>query len=224
MQGNAQGVPMSVESFREPVPGEAQFAWRKRMLGWFVAFVGALFGFVVIGYAISDVRFADQLIAQHRITSPDAVFDYVIGQKVQAPPGSPVFYGQSFQRMMGTEKNWLWCDEGAIAIAVMARRLGYRTRLVDLLHRDTGISHHTIVEVYVDNAWRAYDFTGRRKVTNPTDSVDYPSRAHARAYPQLRHDILLYNGVLRFASERWRARNWPAPRDGPAPASVTSKP
>lgn len=155
---------------------------------------------IAIGYFYSDNHYADELILKHKISNPDEVFQFVINQKVQAPPGSPVHQGQSFRSLMSTEKNWLWCDEGAIAIAVLSQRLGYETRLVDLLHKRTGKSHHTIVEVKVNNHWRAYDFTGRRIIPDPRLSADYPSVPRYRVYPEAKHLLLLNNSFLRSAS------------------------
>ncbi|MEI6639897.1 MAG: hypothetical protein FDX02_08700 [Chlorobium sp.] len=161
---------------------------------------------IVIGYLYSDNRYADELIMKHKITNPDTAFRFVISQKVQAPTGAPVHPGQSFRQLMSNEKNWLWCDEGAICIAILSQRLGYETRLVDLLDAKTGISHHTIVEVKVNNQWRAYDFTGRRFVSVPGLSVEYPSVPKYRVYPETKHLLLLNNSLLRAASYTWQSR------------------
>lgn len=203
--------PLAPRLTLRPTPQRVDAGFLRLSVGSLLSAMGiGVFAFVGLGYISSDVRFADQLRKQHRLENPDAVFEFVISQKVQAPAGSPVYYGQSFKRMMGSENNWLWCDEGAIVIAVLAGQLGYPTRLVDLVHRDTGVSHHTIVEVSIRGVWQAYDFTGRKKVAHATDSVDYPALARARPYPQWHHALLLHNGILRLASETWRAQNWPA--------------
>ena len=177
--------------------------WRASIVVLFLS----VFIFVTVGYLFSDNRYADDLITAHHITSPNEAFEFVISRKIQAPTGAPVDVGQSFRSLMSTQKKWLWCDEGAIAIAILSQRLGYETRLVDLINTNTGRSGHTIVEVKIGNRWQAYDFSGRRLVSTPDKSVDYPSAPRYRVYPNTIHRLLLNNTFLRAASYAWRSRN-----------------
>ena len=163
---------------------------------------------VVAGALFSDKRYADQLIQQHQLKTPRDAFEFVIGRKQQQPHGAPVCNGRSFRRLVDDPSGKLWCDEGAIVIAVLAQRLGHDTRLVDLHHQVTDISHHTIVEIKEESGWRAYDFTGRRAVDQACDSVDYPCRAVRRTYPTMTHEWLLSNGLLRKGVEVWKGRSW----------------
>ena len=57
---------------------------------------------------------------------------------------------------MLTRQKYLWCDQGAIVMATIVHKLGYETRLVDLLG-DDGVSHHTILEVNQGGTWKTYD-------------------------------------------------------------------
>ena len=164
--------------------------------------------FVLAGYWASDYRYADQLLEAHQLKTVDDVFAYVTLTKRPVDEGAPFCPGRSFRRLVNEPTGQLWCDEGAIVIAVMSQRLGLETRLVDVLNKSTGISHHTIVEVKTSQRWQAYDFTGRRPVAEPCDSVDYPCTPRQRTYPTNVQHALLNNGILRELAQRWRSRYW----------------
>ncbi|MCV2357356.1 hypothetical protein LNV08_00005, partial [Paucibacter sp. TC2R-5] len=79
------------------------------------------------GYILSDNAYADKIISENNLKNPRDIFFYLTANKVQAPIGSPVLAGDSFVHMMHRKGGWLWCDEAAIAMAIMAQRLNYKT-------------------------------------------------------------------------------------------------
>lgn len=170
---------------------------------WWLFMGLAVLGFVVVGYWFSDSRFARQIIEERKLITPEQVFEFVIDQKVQAPPGSPAHGGESFRQLMARD-GWLWCDEGAVSIAVLAWQLGYQTQLVDLIGKSDGISHHTVMQVLQKDGWVTYDFTGRGFGMAPEKTVDYESTVRVRHYPQWRHRLLLNNYFLRVMAQRVR--------------------
>lgn len=170
---------------------------------WWLLIGLAAQGFVVVGYWFSDSRFASQIIEQRKLSTPEQIFRFVIDQKVQAPPGSPVDGGASFRELMARD-GWLWCDEGAVVIAVLAGQLGYETRLVDLLGKSDGISHHTVLQILQKDSWITYDFTGRQFGVAPEATVDYEASIRVRDYPQWRHLLLLNNYFIRYLAYKFR--------------------
>jgi uncharacterized protein YneF (UPF0154 family) len=159
--------------------------------------------FVVAGYWFSDSRFASQIVEQRKLTTPEQVFRFVLEQMVQALPGSPVDGGASFRELMARD-GWLWCDEGAVVIAVLVGQLGYETRLVDLVGKSDGISHHTVLQILQKNGWVTYDFTGRQFGIAPVASVEYEANVRVRAYPQWHHLLLLNNYFIRLLAQQFR--------------------
>ena len=159
--------------------------------------------FVVIGYLYSDNRLAQQILATQKINTPQEVFQFVINQKVQAPAGSSVQGGQSFRELMAKDGG-LWCDEGSVTVAVLVGQLGYKTRLVDLIGKNSGLSHHTVVQVFEKDQWVTYDFTGRNFGQAPEKTVDYDAIALTRVYPKWNHQLILNNHFLRMAAQKIR--------------------
>ena len=56
-----------------------------------------------------------------------------------------------------TKRNYLSCDEGAILLATIVHELEYKTRLVDLINVENGVSEHTVLEIYDEERWILYD-------------------------------------------------------------------
>ena len=100
--------------------------------------------------------------------------------------------------------NWLWCDEGAIVVAVLVGQLGYSTRLVDLVGTSDGVSHHTVLQIEQAGDWITYDFTGRQYNVPLEKTVDYPAAPRFRTYPDWRHKLLLNNYFLRELAQLLR--------------------
>jgi hypothetical protein len=170
--------------------------------------LGALaVGFAVMGYLLSDNRLANQIVVGQNLRVPEDVFYYVINHKIQAPPGSPNnMQGASFRELFFRKGDWLWCDEGAIVVAVMVGQLGYTTRLVDLVGLSDGVSHHTVLQIQQASNWVTYDFTGRQIGQPVENTVDYPSRAVFRTYPAWQHTLLLNNHFLRVLAQKIRSK------------------
>lgn len=157
--------------------------------------------FLSIGYLLSDNYFADEIIAKNKLNTPDDIFNYVIARKHQAPAGSPIVNGESFRQMVNRQGDWLWCDEGSIVVAVLSSRLGYKTRLVDLVNQNDGISHHTVLQIFQNSQWVTYDFTGRQYNVPLEKTVDYPPIAQIRTYPNWKQELLLTNYFLRLIAQ-----------------------
>jgi len=119
--------------------------------------------FQMVGYQLSDNALAHAMVQDNKLTTPEGVFKFVIDHKIQAPAGSPNnAAGASLRTLVNRPGNWLWCDEGAVLVAVMVRQLGYNTRLVDLVGTSDGVSHHTVLQIEQAGQWITYDFTGRQ--------------------------------------------------------------
>lgn len=150
-----------------------------------------------LGFLWSDNNYADQIISRENFASPDDVFVFIINSKTPANSNSPVLSGQSFIEMMNRKNGRLWCDEGAIVLAVLVHRMGYKTRLVDLLD-STGISRHTVLQVFKDSQWITYDFSKGIKAEDPLVLVEFSALANFRDYPNFPHQILLENYFIRY--------------------------
>lgn len=126
----------------------------------FSALLVVLF-FVVSGYLQSDAFFIKRLVRRNKITSPEGAFAFVIDNTgipdLRRPPAL-----EYSPRLMLTRQKDLYCDQSAILMATIVGELGYDSRLVDLVG-DDGVSHHTILEVKQDGAWKAYDTLNRRQ-------------------------------------------------------------
>ena len=136
-----------------------------------------------VGWISSDARALAGFSHQHGLNTPEQVFAAVTQRWHQARASDPVQPGQSIQTMLARPSHRLWCDEGAIVIALLNQRLGLRTRLVDLLDARTGISHHTTLQVQEGGKWVTYDFTSRRYGIPLADTVPYRAVPRYRDYP-----------------------------------------
>ena len=160
----------------------------------------------LVGYALSDTLIARRLLQENRLTSPEQVFQYVIEHKIQAPSGSPNnAAGASIRDLLSRPGDWLWCDEGAIVVAVMVGQLGYETRLVDLVGASDGVSHHTVLQVLQTGNWVTYDFTGRQFNVPLDKTVNYPAVPVFRKYPNWQQKLLLNNYFLRELAQLLRS-------------------
>ena len=129
-----------------------------RLTGWkSITLILVLFvtTFIVSGYVLSDDSFFSELIHKNRISTPEEAFAFV-GDNTYRPTGNVKVAALTTPRNMLTRQKYLSCDQGAIVLATMVHKLGYETRLVDLLG-DDGISHHTILEVNQNGTWKTYD-------------------------------------------------------------------
>jgi len=169
-----------------------------KLLKYFLVLVSCAAVFWFVGYKVSDNALAYKMIQENHLTSPEQVFKYVIDHKIQAPSGSPnSAAGASFRTLVNRPGDWLWCDEGAIVVAVMVGNLGYDTRLVDLVGTRDGVSHHTVLQIQQADNWVTYDFTGRQFNVSLDKTVDYPAMPIYRPYPNWQQKLLLNNYFLR---------------------------
>lgn len=146
---------------------------------------------------------------QPNLKIPEQMFDAVTSRWHQASAGYPVQPGQSIQTMLTRPSHRLWCDEGTIVMALLNQRLGYRTRLVDLLDANTGISisHHTTLPVQEGNQWVTYDFISKRRGIPLVNTVPYRAVPRYRPYPaSALQRVLLSNGLAIALVETYRAR------------------
>lgn len=153
--------------------------------------------FIWFGFSWSDNNYADQIIAQQNFASPENVFIFIKNSKTPANSTFSVISGQSFTELMDRKNGRLWCDEGAIVLAVLVHRMGYKTRLVDLLD-SSGISKHTVLQVLKGSQWTTYDFSKGVSTEDPLVLVDFPAVAKFRDYPNLSHQLLLSNFFVRY--------------------------
>lgn len=159
-----------------------------------------------IGWVNSDSRALDQFSREQGLNTPERVFIAVTQRWHQARPNDPVHPGQSIQTMLARPSHRLWCDEGAIVLALLNQRLGLRSRLVDLLDASTGISHHTTLQVQEGGQWVTYDFTSRRHGIPLSATVPYRAVPRYRDYPDSPLQwLLLHNSFARDAVAAYRA-------------------
>ena len=160
-----------------------------------------------VGWIRSDARALARFSYQNGLDTPEQVFAAVTQRWHQAKASDPVQTGQSIQTMLARPSHRLWCDEGAIVIGLLNQRLGYRTRLVDLLDARTGISHHTTLQVQERGKWVTYDFTSQRHGIPLADTVTYRAVPRYRDYPASPlHWLLLHHGAARAVVATVRAQ------------------
>jgi len=174
-------------------------------LRYLLILVSCCAAFCLAGYEMSDNSLAHKMVQENHLTNPKQVFKFVLDHKIQAPAGSPnSAAGASLRTLMDRPGNWLWCDEGAIVVAVLVGQLGYSTRLVDLVGTSDGVSHHTVLQIEQAGDWITYDFTGRQFDVPLEKTVDYPAAPRFRTYPDWRHKLLLNNYFLRELAQLLR--------------------
>lgn len=157
-----------------------------------------------LGWLGSDARALQQLRRREHLNSPEAVFRWVTRHYRQAHI-DPVLPGASLQSQLQRASRRLWCDEGAILIALLNQQLGYRTRLVDLLDARTGISHHTTLQLLENGHWTTVDFTSARSGIPLAATVPYRAIPRYRDYPaNALQQLLLHNALARSAVSQWR--------------------
>ena len=111
--------------------------------------------FIMSGYLLSDDSFFSDLIRKNRISTPEEAFAFVENNTYRLTEDMKVTLLTTPRNML-TRQKYLWCDQGAVVLATIVHKLGYETRLVDLLG-DDGVSHHTILEVNQNGTWKTYD-------------------------------------------------------------------
>ena len=184
-----------------------------KMLKKIVFFVagGVIVLFVVSGYYLSDDKYFNNIISGNNINSPIDAFNY-INVNTSTPDDSDATrherdnFLQSYQtpKYILTKRNYIWCDEGAIVLATIVHELGYKTRLVDLIDVDDGISHHTVLEIYEDKRWILYDTLYDIHDVSYNESAGYSAMPRYRSYPRYYNFLIQNNFFLKQIAIRIR--------------------
>lgn len=147
--------------------------------------------FSISGYLLSDDYFFRQLIRKENIHTPTDAYHFVI-QNTMIPTEMDVPRPGHTPRYLLTKQKAVYCDEGAIILATIVNKLGYPTRLVDLVD-EKGVSHHTVLEVLQEGRWKVYDTLFKRQGLTYQQSVPYPCRPRFRTYPRIYNQIIQLN-------------------------------
>ena len=160
--------------------------------------------FFGLGYFLSDDRFFKKVIIEEKILNPLDAFNY-INSKTKDPDDSFESYlasktelrpGHSPRHIL-TNRKYIWCDEGAVVLATFAKKLGYKTRLVDLINIETRISGHTVLEIYEGNKWTLYDTQNDLIDASYDMSAGYISEPRYRKYPKVYNFFIQNNFFIK---------------------------
>ena len=163
---------------------------------------GAIILFCASGYFLSDDRYFNQIISDNNISSPIDAFNYI--NLNTSNPDSSDESKQEWEHIMQpyqtprhilTNRNYIWCDEGAIVLATIVHELGYKTRLVDLLDDEDGVSRHTVLEIYDGKRWILFDTLNDIYDVSYNDSAGYISSPRYRNYPRF-YNFLVQNNFF----------------------------
>lgn len=166
--------------------------------------------FVTSGYLLSDDRYFAGVIKANSINSPDEAFDF-IKRNTEFVTGNPPPEMYCTPRYM-LEKKHLWCDESAIVLATIADKIGYQTRLVDVIKED-GAAGHTYLQIYENGAWKNYDTVLKKSGISHEQILEGFAYAKLKGYPRARPYPRLYNRLVQnnfyFKHLMLRLRNAP---------------
>jgi hypothetical protein len=150
--------------------------------------------FICLGYGLSDDMYYTKIIDENKIHTPYDAFKWTnkkfstISYMYHHPFASP-------RHLIEFHKG-LWCDEGAIVMATLDHKLGYKTRLIDLYGNDN-IAHHTILQVYEKDKWINYDFTFKlydQTLRKSSDSFNLKLKeGRVKQYPGLYNFVINNN-------------------------------
>lgn len=161
----------------------------------FALFVLAVLFFIASGYLLSDDLFFKRLISHHNIKTPEEAFAFV-DKNTDYPAKDMRLELGTTPRDMLTRQKYLYCDQSSILMATIVHKLGYETRLVDLVG-DDGESHHTILEVKQNGVWKTYDTTYILQGGTYQESARYyESGEYYNARPVYRPYPRLYNRAI----------------------------
>lgn len=149
-----------------------------------------LIAVLVVGYYKSDDVFYNDLIKSNNLTTPLKVFKWLTTN--YGTPGKTVKAYVTPRYLIENHPS-LWCDEGAIIMATLDHKIGYKTRLVDLYGFDN-ISHHTVLQVMEQNKWVTYDFTNR--IYNNSLSESTKNLGYMLKYSKVKPYPRLYNALV----------------------------
>lgn len=152
-----------------------------------------LTAFFVSGYWLSDDRYFDDLIVINHLETPEDALAFVNKNTDFNQVPDPIPF--TTPRFM-LQRRHLWCDESAMLLATLVQRLGYETRLVDIIN-EKGIAGHTYLQIYENGEWKNYDtaFLKKSGLTHEQILEGY-SYANLKGYPSPRPYPRLYNRII----------------------------
>ena len=167
--------------------------------------------FVVSGYYLSDDKYFNKIISDNNLNSPIDAFKY-INLNTSNPNDSYTSkhefenLQQSYQtpKYILTKRSYISCDEGAIVLATIVHELGHKTRLVDLIDVEDGISHHTVLEIYDGERWVLYDTFNDIHDVSYNESAGYSATPRYRNYPKFYNFLIQNNFFLKQIAIRIR--------------------
>ena len=166
-------------------------------LGW--AILVLIFLFITVGYALSDDLYFRRLLSHNNVTNVDELYAF-LEPRLKGPKNRSI-RGLTPRYMYDVQvvNNGLYCDEGAVMMATMAKILGYKTRLLDFLGSD-GISHHTVLEVNVDGEWIVFDTLQKMPHLRKEDYPGYTASLRRRKFPRTYNFFIQHNYFLKKAA------------------------
>jgi hypothetical protein len=155
--------------------------------------------FVSIGYALSDDLYFRRLMDQNHVDDVDELFAF-LEPRLCEPKGCTV-RGLTPRYMYDVQliENGLYCDEGAVMMATMAKILGYDTRLLDFVGKD-GIAHHTVLEIYVDGEWLVFDTLEKIPHMQVDQFPSFTASLRRRKFPRTYNFFVQHNYFLKKAA------------------------
>lgn len=148
---------------------------------------------VTSGYLLSDDRYFADIIKTNSIDSPAKAFDFV-KRNTEFVTGNPTPEMYCTPRYM-LEKKRLWCDESAMVLATIVDRIGYQTRLIDVIKAD-GIAGHTYLQIYEDGEWKNYDTVLKKSGISHEEILAGFAYADLKGFSREREYPRLYNRLI----------------------------
>lgn len=167
--------------------------------------------FIVSGYYLSDDKYFNKIISENNLNSPIDAFKYINLNTSDTDDSYASKYEtenlmQQYQtpKYILTKRNYLSCDEGAILLATIVHELEYKTRLVDLINIENGVSEHTVLEIYDGERWILYDTFNDIHDISYNESAGYSAIPRYRNYPRFYNFLIQNNFFLKQIAIRIR--------------------
>lgn len=142
---------------------------------------------------LSDDRYFAAIIKENSLDSSARAFDFV-KQNTEFVTGNPTPEMYCTPRYM-LEKKQLWCDESAMVLATIADKIGYQTRLVDVIKED-GVAGHTYLQIYENGEWKNYDTVLKKSGLSHEQILEGFAYAKLKGYPRERPYPRFYNRIV----------------------------
>lgn len=157
------------------------------------AFIILIVIFIGSGYFLSDDVYFSQIIAANNIETAADAFHFVKAN-TEFVTGNPTPEMYCTPRYM-LEKKKLWCDESAMVLATIADKIGYRTRLVDVITPE-GFAGHTYLQIYENGEWKNYDTVLKKSGISHEEILQGFAYADLKGFPRERAYPRFYNRLL----------------------------